>query len=59
MNQLPSDATAASRLRLDLAQRLTDVCPAELGQEIALTGSAARGRADDFSDIELNLWVDQ
>ncbi len=59
MNQLPTDATEASRLRLDLARRLTDACPPELGQEIALTGSAARGRADHFSDIELNLWVDE
>lgn len=59
MNQLPTDATEASRLRLDLARRLADACPPELGQEIALTGSAARGRADDFSDIEINLWVDE
>ena len=59
MNHLPPDATEASRLRLDLARRLADACPPELGQEIALTGSAARGRADDFSDIELNLWADQ
>jgi len=59
MNQLPTDANAASRLRFDLARRLTDACPPELGQEIALTGSAARGRADDFSDIEINLWVEQ
>ncbi|MDQ2741945.1 MAG: hypothetical protein M3Z66_06560 [Chloroflexota bacterium] len=59
MNQLPTDATAASRRRLDLARILTDACPPELGREIALTGSAARGRADDFSDIEVNLWVEQ
>jgi len=28
-----------------------------LGQEIAVTGSVARGVADEHSDVEINLWV--
>src|SRR5262249_34293547 len=34
-------------------------CPAELGRGIAITGSVARGASDQFSDIELNFWVEE
>lgn len=44
--------------RIDLARRLVERCPLELSGEIALTGSTARGVADDESDLELNLWAD-
>jgi hypothetical protein len=54
---LPDGATAESLRRLKLALILTRTCPRELGQEVALTGSAARGVADDASDLEVNFWV--
>ncbi len=50
--------TDYSRIRLALAQVLTERCPADLDREIAVTGSVARGVADEYSDVELNLWVD-
>lgn len=40
-----------------LAQKIVDLCPVKLATEIALTGSAARGLADEDSDIELNFWA--
>jgi hypothetical protein len=51
------ESTEASRHRLALAQALTDTCPPKLGEEIAITGSVARGIADRYSDIEINCWV--
>lgn len=53
---LPAHATEASHQRYQLALQLAQSCPPELGEEIALTGSTARGWADDDSDLELNLW---
>lgn len=53
---LPPHATEASHRLYELAGRLAQSCPLELGDEIALTGSTARGLADDDSDLELNLW---
>jgi hypothetical protein len=53
---LPLHATEASQKRYTLAKQLIEMCPPELGDEIALTGSTARGLADDDSDLELNLW---
>lgn len=47
MLSLPIDATDASRTRYDLARELAQACPSSLGQEIALTGSAWLGIADD------------
>ncbi len=44
---------------MDIAKQLGDACPVELGQEIVLTGSTARGTADRNSDVELNFWVNQ
>jgi len=35
-----------------------EICFNDLGREIAVTGSVARGVADEYSDVELNLWVD-
>jgi len=49
--------TAASESRLRVARHLVERCPADLGDEIAVTGSVARGVADDHSDVELNLWI--
>ena len=59
MSDLPPGATAASHVRLELARELAEACPPELGHEIALTGSVARGVADDASEIELNFWTDE
>jgi hypothetical protein len=56
--ELPADASAASKLRLAIATALAARCPPRLGREIALTGSASLGLADDASDVELNFWVD-
>ncbi|MEX2246709.1 MAG: DUF4037 domain-containing protein [Dehalococcoidia bacterium] len=52
------NASPASIERYRAARSLADGCPPELGREIALTGSASRGLADDDSDIEVIFWVD-
>src|SRR6184192_4280528 len=36
-----------------LAQRVADALPAEIAEEVVLTGSVSRGMADDVSDIEM------
>jgi hypothetical protein len=45
--------TAASEVRRALAQRVADGIPAAVADEIVLTGSVARGVADERSDIEM------
>ncbi len=57
MIALPPNATQASRQRAKIAERLVETCPPDLAEDIALTGSTARGAADDDSDLELNLWA--
>lgn len=47
----------ASLQRRQLARRPADACPPELGLAIALTGSAARGLAEEESDLELNFYT--
>lgn len=42
-----------------LAQKIVDLCPTNFATEIALTGSTARGIADEDSDIELNCWTSE
>jgi hypothetical protein len=59
MSGLPEGATRRSEELLTLAHVLAASCPEGLAREIALTGSAARGWADEHSDIELNLWVER
>lgn len=54
---LAENITEASQLRIDLARRIADQCPPELADEIGVSGSAARGRSDDESDLEINIWV--
>jgi hypothetical protein len=56
---LPSHATEASHKRYQLALHLVETCPPEMADEIALTGSTARGLADEDSDLELNLWSEK
>lgn len=63
MNQVeqprpPAGSSAESRRRAALAAEFVRSCPLALGQEIAITGSVARGVADMDSDIELNFWTE-
>lgn len=51
--------TGTSRLLRQIAKRLVKRCPAELGREVALIGSAGWGIADEHSDIDLEFWVQQ
>lgn len=37
----------------ELAQRIADALPADVVEEVVLTGSVSRGAADDISDIEM------
>ena len=46
-------ATARSGDLRTLAQRVADALPAEIAEEVVLTGSVSRGVADDVSDIEM------
>jgi predicted nucleotidyltransferase len=59
MSSFSPDAGEHSGVRVELARQLTADCPQDLGQEIAITGSVARGVADHFSDIELCFLVDE
>lgn len=59
MKALPADASGSSKELYELAWQMAEACPDELAPEIALTGSAARGLADSYSDIELNLWTER
>lgn len=45
-----------NRRRYDLAKQIAFNCPKDFCAEMALTGSTARGLADDDSDLEINLW---
>jgi len=51
--------TEASRTLREIAKQLVEECPIEMGQEIALIGSAGWGMADEQSDIDLEFWVDK
>src|ERR1051326_8367633 len=42
-----------SRELQSLAQRVADALPADIAEEVVLTGSVSRGVADDVSDIEM------
>jgi predicted nucleotidyltransferase len=46
-------ATERNEQLRTLAQRVADALPAELAEEIVLTGSVSRGMADEVSDIEM------
>lgn len=55
---LDPTASPESLIRLQYAEEIADLCPESLFDEIALTGSSARGIATADSDIEINFWVD-
>jgi predicted nucleotidyltransferase len=46
-------ATTRSKTLRTLAQRVADALPAEVAEEVVLTGSVSRGVADEVSDIEM------
>jgi len=46
-------ATARTEELRALAQRVADALPAELVEEVVLTGSVSRGMADEVSDLEM------
>jgi predicted nucleotidyltransferase len=46
-------ATTRSKTLRALAQQVADALPAEVAEEIVLTGSVSRGVADEVSDIEM------
>ena len=46
-------ATARTTELRALAQRVADAFPAEVVEEVVLTGSVSRGQADEVSDIEM------
>lgn len=45
--------TARSDELRTLAQRVADALPAEIADEVVLTGSVSRGAADEISDVEM------
>ena len=55
---LPPAASVDSRIRYEIAQELASLAPIYFGQESVLTGSASRGVADKYSDIEMMFYVD-
>lgn len=59
MKELPPDATPLSRQHARLMADLVRDCPKELGHEIYLYGSVAKGYADRFSDVEITFLVDE
>ena len=59
MHDLPPDATPLSRQHARLMAELVRDCPKELGREIYLYGSVAKGYADRFSDVEVTFLVDE
>jgi hypothetical protein len=46
-------ATTRSKTLRALAQRVADALPADIAEEVVLTGSVSRGVADEVSDIEM------
>jgi hypothetical protein len=58
VNALYEDPTQESRDLLQLAHDLARECPAELGEEILVVGSAGWGCADTHSDLDMEFWVE-
>lgn len=57
-SMLPPHATQASHIRYEAARALVAAAPPSFGQEAILSGSTARGVADEDSDIEVVFYVD-
>lgn len=56
---LKPDASPESKIRFHYAQEIASHCPEDFFEEIALTGSAARGHSHAESDFEINFWVER
>lgn len=54
---LPANATRHSQLLFTYAMTLIESCPTSLYDEAAVSGSVARGCADQFSDCEIPFWM--
>ena len=54
---LPSGATEISKALFTQALIYLKTCPPTLYDEVALSGSVARGVADQYSDCEVAFWV--
>ena len=54
---LPANATRHSQELFTYAMTLIESCPTSLYDEAAVSGSVARGRADQFSDCEIPFWM--
>lgn len=59
MPGLPPNATPLSRQHVQTMTDFVGGCPAELGREVYLYCSVAKGYADRFSDIEVTFLVDE
>jgi hypothetical protein len=58
MTTISKDATSWSVERRALATRLCESCSVDLGQAVLITGSVARGVADEYSGVEARFLVD-
>jgi hypothetical protein len=59
MTTISKDATSWTVERRELAAKLAESCPPELGQAIIITGAVAHGVADRYADVELRFLVDE
>lgn len=59
MTDLPPIATELRREYAGMMKELSCDCPKELGREISLYCSVAKGYADLYSDIEATFLVDE
>ena len=58
MTTIGTDATSWSAERRALAAKLAGDCQPDLGQAVLITGSVARGVADQYSDLEMRFLVE-
>lgn len=56
---LPASATPHSQSLFTYTLTLIEACPTALYDEAAVSGSVARGCADQFSDCEIPFWMDE
>ena len=56
---LPENATGHSKKLFTLAQQWIAACPTNFYEEVAVSGSVARGTADQYSDCEIGFWVSE
>ncbi len=59
MNSVKKSSTKRSKQLERMVQEMMDDCPIELGQEIIIMGSVGMGIADEESDVDIELWVEE